>query len=351
MGTGTNVQERLAALHHLDAPWRPADVEQREGRILRQGNRNKSVQIYRYVTEGSFDAYMWQTLETKARFIHQVMTGDTQIRHIEDIDARALTYAEVKAIASGNPLVIEKASVDAEITRLTRLRSQHAETQYRIRSTVRHLKDDIPAITRRIEHFKLDLPRRKETRGEAFEIQLEKTTYKDRAIAGEMLNRIAGRIAGSSTEREVGSFAGFPLFLRAGFLDRVDIVLKGNSHYTANLSDSPLGTIRSVEYVIQSIEEKLEQAVRDLGDSEKRSHELEGKIGQVFEHEDKLHNLTQRQQELETALDVTKNQAPNSLAAEESNGPEINQTEQSQNGNKTKFKSGRAVHSAISAAH
>ena len=126
MGAGTNVQERLVALHHLDAPWRPADVEQREGRILRQGNLNQTVQIFRYVTEGSFDAYMWQTLETKAKFIHQVMTGDTHIRHIEDIDSRALTYAEVKAIASGNPLVIEKASVDAEITRLTRLRSQHA---------------------------------------------------------------------------------------------------------------------------------------------------------------------------------------------------------------------------------
>jgi hypothetical protein len=119
MGSGTNVQERLIALHHLDAPWRPADVEQREGRILRQGNKNASVQIYRYVTEGSFDAYMWQTLETKAKFISQVMSGDMTIRRLEDMDSAALTYAEVKAIASGNPLVIEKAQVDAELIRLT----------------------------------------------------------------------------------------------------------------------------------------------------------------------------------------------------------------------------------------
>ena len=126
MGSGTNVQDRLVALHHLDAPWRPADVEQREGRILRQGNRNASVQIYRYVTEGSFDAYMWQTLETKAKFIAQVMSGDMTVRRLEDMDSAALTYAEVKAIASGNPLVIEKAQVDAELIRLNRLRSAHA---------------------------------------------------------------------------------------------------------------------------------------------------------------------------------------------------------------------------------
>lgn len=114
MGSGTNVQERLIALHHFDAPWRPADVEQREGRILRQGNKNSVIQIFRYVTEGSFDAYMWQTLETKAKFIAQVMSGDMTIRRLEDLDSAALTYAEVKAIASGNPLVIEKAQVDAE---------------------------------------------------------------------------------------------------------------------------------------------------------------------------------------------------------------------------------------------
>jgi N12 class adenine-specific DNA methylase len=346
MGTGTNVQERLAALHHLDAPWRPADVEQREGRILRQGNRNKSVQIYRYVTEGSFDAYMWQTLETKARFIHQVMTGDTHIRHIEDIDARALTYAEVKAIASGNPLVIEKASVDAEITRLTRLRSQHAEAQYRIRSSVRHLKDEIPIITRRIESLRLDLPDRRETRGDAFEIQLEKTTYKDRGVAGELLNRIADGMAGSAMEREVGSFAGFPIYLRSGFLDRVDILLKGHFHHTANLSDSPFGTIRSLEYVIQNIEDRIERSTRELSDCEKRVQELESKIGQTFEHEEKLHSLAQRQQELEAALDVTKNQAPNSLAAEETNNAENNEAETLQQSEKIT----PSVHHKVSAS-
>jgi N12 class adenine-specific DNA methylase len=322
MGSGTNVQERLVALHHLDAPWRPADVEQREGRILRQGNINQSVQILRYVTEGSFDAYMWQTLETKAKFIHQVMTGDTHIRHIEDIDSRALTYAEVKAIASGNPLVIEKASVDAEITRLTRLRSQHGESQYRIRSQARHFKEEIPGLAQRIENLKIDLTARQDTRGDAFEIEIAKMLYKDRAIAGELINRIAQRAAGGTGEQPIGLFAGFQLCARPTFLQRVEIVLKGKNHYVANVAETPLGTIRSVEYTAQNMEEKLQGWQRDLGEAEKNSRELEAKIGQPFEHESKLQSLVLRQQELENALDITKNQASNALSAETSTEPE-----------------------------
>ena len=130
MGTGTNVQKRLVALHHLDAPWKPAEVEQREGRILRQGNECEEVAIYRYVTEGSFDAYMWQALETKARFIAQVMTGESAVRRAEDIGGQELSYAEVKAIASGNPAVLTLAEADAELQRLSVLRKNHADEQY-----------------------------------------------------------------------------------------------------------------------------------------------------------------------------------------------------------------------------
>jgi hypothetical protein len=239
------------------------------------------------------------------------------IRHIEDIDSRALTYAEVKAIASGNPLVIEKASVDAEITRLTRLRSQHAETQYRIRDTIRHLKEDLPIINKRIENLKLDMKQRIETRGETFQILLEKTVVKDRGLAGEMLNRIAQRVAGATQEYVVGTFAGFQLFVRPAFLQQVEIILKGHNQYTANVSDSPLGTIRSLEYVPQNFEERLASHQRDLADAEKKCRELETKIGQPFEHEAKLQSLGQRQKKLEDALDITKNQASSSLAAEE----------------------------------
>src|SRR6202035_24940 len=139
MGTGTNVQQRLVALHHLDAPWKPAEVEQREGRILRQGNENAEVAIYRYVTEGSFDAYMWQALETKARFIAQVITGDNATRRAEDVGGQELSYAEVKAIASGNPAVLTLAEADAELQRLTLLKRNHLDEQYLARRSVRNL--------------------------------------------------------------------------------------------------------------------------------------------------------------------------------------------------------------------
>ena len=156
MGTGTNVQKRLVALHHLDAPWKPAEVEQREGRILRQGNENEEVAIYRYVTEGSFDAYMWQALETKARFISQVMTGDNAARRAEDIGGQELSYAEVKAIASGNPAVLTLAEADAELQRLTILKKNHADEQYLARRSLRELPETIDRLSQRLANLTAD---------------------------------------------------------------------------------------------------------------------------------------------------------------------------------------------------
>ena len=157
MGTGTNVQKRLVALHHLDAPWKPAEVEQREGRILRQGNSNDQVAIYRYVTEGSFDAYMWQALETKARFISQVMTGDNAARRAEDIGGQELSYAEVKAIASGNPAVLTLAEADAELQRLAILKKNHADEQYLARRSIRELPQTIGRLTKRVADLTADV--------------------------------------------------------------------------------------------------------------------------------------------------------------------------------------------------
>src|SRR5438309_3235274 len=150
MGTGTNVQKRLVALHHLDAPWKPAEVEQRDGRILRQGNENEEVAVYRYVTEGSFDAYMWQALETKARFISQVMTGESAVRRAEDIGGQELSYAEVKAIASGNPAILTLAEADAELQRLIVLKKNHADEQYLARRRLRELPETIESLNRRL---------------------------------------------------------------------------------------------------------------------------------------------------------------------------------------------------------
>jgi N12 class adenine-specific DNA methylase len=309
MGTGTNVQQRLVALHHLDAPWRPADVEQREGRILRQGNQNPEVQIYRYVTEESFDAYMWQTLETKARFISQVMTGETELRRIEDVDGAALTYAEVKAIASGNPMVIEKASIDAEVARLSRLRTQHIETQFRLRSQVRHLNDELPRLERRLEQLRQDIALRHDTHGDNFVMTIDRQEIRDRGIAGELLLRHAEHIKLTRGDRQVGEFAGFQVFVSHNFMSGADIVLKGTGTHIAKVGATALGTIRSVEHVIQNLEETLALVERGLADTRKRIEDVKAQTDQPFEYESRLESLSKRQDEIESALDLTKNQA------------------------------------------
>jgi N12 class adenine-specific DNA methylase len=334
MGSGTNVQERLVALHHLDAPWRPADVEQREGRILRQGNKNSSVQVYRYVTEGSFDAYMWQTLETKAKFIAQVMTGDMTVRRLEDMDSAALTYAEVKAIASGNPLVVEKAKVDAELIKLTRLRSAHAEEQYRIRSSLRHSHEEVETWTERLANLRQDLTVRQDTGGDKFSIELDKQVLDNRGIAGELLLRRAEKIKHRIGEDiRIGQFAGFDLFIRSGFNNTAELVLRGKNSYSTRITDTALGTIRSLESMVQGFEERAVRLEADIRDSRKRAVELEAKVGAPFEKEDRYHHLVKRQSDIEEQLDLTKNQAPNQLEAVADNE---NDEKKSQQQNQTK---------------
>jgi N12 class adenine-specific DNA methylase len=328
MGSGTNVQERLIALHHLDAPWRPADVEQREGRILRQGNKNPVVSVFRYVTEGSFDAYMWQTLETKAKFIAQVMTGDMTIRRVEDLDSAALTYAEVKAIASGNPLVIEKAQVDAELMRLTRLRSAHAEEQYRIRSNLRHARDDAESSTARLTNLRLDIGAREDTSGDNFRIELDGEVVTNRGIAGELLIRRAEKLNGrSGDDVRVGRFAGFDLFIRVGFIGDPDLVVRGKNTYAAKITDTALGTIRSLESTVQGFEERAGKLEAAIGDAQKRATELEGRVGASFDREERYQELTRRQSEIEEKLDLTKNQAPSQVEASPSDETTESSTE------------------------
>ncbi len=314
MGTGTNVQERLIALHHLDAPWRPADIEQREGRILRQGNRNPEVKIFRYVTEGSFDSYMWGVLETKAKFIGQIMTKESHVRKIEDLDAPALTYAEVKAIASGNPLVIEKAKVDAEIMRLNRLRSQHSEAHYITRNSIRHTTEEIGMLERKIAALQQDLAVRQNTKGNAFTIQIENRSITERPVAGELLNRLAQKHLLSPKPVELGKFAGFTIRTCPERSDEIELC--GKNLYSAKVSDSASGTMSSLEYIVRSMDERLTEYQKDIVAAKQRIVELQAHENKPFEHEQKLQALLGRQQEITQALDLTKNQASNQLSAD-----------------------------------
>ena len=197
------------------------------------------------------------------------MTGRNDLRHIEDIDGAALTYAEVKAIASGNPLVIEKAHIDAEVGRLSRLRSQHHETQYRIRNTIRRSHEEIEILTGRIENLHKDIAARKPTQGDAFSIRIEGTEYTDRGIAGELINRRAQQLRGSGKDYMVGELAGFAVVLRASALEHTELVLKGANLYSASISDSAHGTTRSLEHAVHALDQKLAQTQKDAEECRK----------------------------------------------------------------------------------
>jgi hypothetical protein len=328
MGAGTNAQTLLVAEHHLDAPWRPADIEQREGRILRQGNTNPVVKIFRYVTEGSFDAYMWQCLETKAKFISQIMTGESTARRIEDLDTPALTYAEVKAIASGNPLVIEKAKVDAEVMRLSRLRAEHSEAQFTARSRARMATEDVARLERHVAAMEKDLTVRQDTHGDKFSIVLDGKKFTERAKAGAALIYLVedhrrDHLLGRSAAVVLGEFAGFKIEFRSTWADK--IILKGTSEYQANVTPSPVGIISSLEHVARSIEDDIARC-RETCDRLRKEHgELSVLASKMFEHAERYGELVTRQAELMQALDITKNQASEQLAAEPTE-PEITPT-------------------------
>jgi hypothetical protein len=253
-------------------------------------------------------------LETKAKFIGQIMTKESHVRRIEDLDSPALTYAEVKAIASGNPLVMEKAKVDAEVMRLTRLRSQHSEALFITRNSIRRAQEDIPRLEQKISNIHADLGIRQNTRGDAFTIKIENRLYQNREDAGSALNRLAEKHHLSAKLVDVGEFAGFKLEL---WPERAkEVVLRGKNAYVANISEAPLGTISSLEHVVRSLDERISECRNDLAGTQRRLEELQPHAHKPFEHEEKLKGLIERQQEIVQALDLTKNQASHSLAAE-----------------------------------
>ncbi len=308
MGEGTNVQQRLIALHHLDAPWRPSDIEQREGRILRQGNTNEFVGIFRYVTEGSFDAYMWQTLETKSRFISQVMTGDATMRKAEDVDATALSYAEVKAIASGNPMVIEKAQIDAEVIRLNRLQRQHQDSQYSIKLRITQTEDNLKREETFASNLRQDLATRKPTKGESFAMTINGEPLDERVKAGRQLVFIGEVLKPMQETRQIGSVAGFPISLHR-LESRVELRIQGRNSYGATVSDSPQGTIASVEHALNDMDSLLTESTENAERLRARIQELQAQSRQPFEHLGKLDAAEKRQQDIIAALDLEKNQA------------------------------------------
>jgi len=219
----------------------------------------------------------------------------------------------VKAIASGNPMVIEKAGVDAEVARLTRLRSQHTESQYRLRYQLRHLADEIPRLERRLEEVRRDIAQRQDTSGDKFVIQLEGQELRDRGIAGELILRRAEKMRGVDGQKEMGTLAGFTLVIVNNYLRGPEIMLKGASAHTVALASTALGMMRSLEYSIQNLDEVAANFAANIKTTRKRIADLQEQTGQPFEYANKLAGLLQRQQEITDALDLAKNQAPTQL--------------------------------------
>ena len=324
MGTGTNVQKRLVALHHLDAPWKPAEVEQRDGRILRQGNENKEVAIYRYVTEGSFDAYMWQALETKARFIGQVITGDNAARRAEDIGGQELSYAEVKAIASGNPAVLTLAEADAELQRLTLLKKNHLDEQYVARRSVRDLPATIAAFSEKLSKLSADQATAKSHADDPITIGGRAQTGKDVAnvLAGKLdaLPRNVG--ATTKSFSVLGTYRGlrFGLVLHPQF--PADVYLEGKIIRQSMLSrehQGPRAVLNAVERLATGYGTDIERIRQDLAIAEAQLRDYQARLGKPFTLDAYLSELTALRDQLKAGLSSTAHQP------DEEEGPSVSE--------------------------
>ena len=305
MGTGTNVQKRLVAVHHLDAPWKPAEVEQRDGRILRQGNTNTEVAVYRYVTEGSFDSYMWQALETKARFISQIMTGEAAVRRAEDVGGQELSYAEVKAIASGNPAVLVLAEADAELQRLAVLRRNHADEQYLAR---RKLKE-LPVQIERLEKRRGALTADQETvaGGDAGIVIIGGTSVPARD-APPALARALEQVPGTAGRRfALGRYRG----LLFGIEHRgtgASVYLTGHADLSAplaNESPGPRAVLNALNRIVDSYAERIESNTKERDLARSQFRDYEARLGRPFAHAAYLDELTDLRDRLKTALSGT----------------------------------------------
>lgn len=313
MGTGTNVQKRLVALHHLDAPWKPAEVEQREGRILRQGNENDEVTICRYVTEGSFDAYMWQALETKARFIAQVITGDNALRRAEDIGGQELSYAEVKAIASGNPAVLTLAEADAELQRLTVLKKNHLDEQYVARRSVRDLPRTIADLSTRLQDLTTDQATAAAHASDPITIG-GRTCLRDDAPAA-LFRHLEESMPRRVQERQripLGIYHGlrFGLVLSQHF--GPDVYLEdAATRQSGSLRDhqGPRAILNAVEHLASGFDSECAHVRQDLTIAEGRLRDYQARLGKPFLHDAYLSELAELRDQLRAGLSGT-NQDP-----------------------------------------
>ena len=309
LGAGTNVQDRLIALHHLDCPWKPSDLEQQEGRILRQGNQNDKVKIFRYVTENTFDAYMWQILENKQKFISQIMTSKSPVRACEDVDDTALSYAEIKALATGNPYIKEKMDLDVQVSKLKLLKANHTSQIYRLESDIaKNFPVQISALKERIAGMQIDSQIVKSVDlqdNDTFTMTVGNVLYEDKKEAGEALIAACAGLKTVSTGGKVGEYHGFTLSASYNmFSNAFELTVKGKCSYKLEIGKDPVGNMQRIHNTLSSIDRKLTESVQKLETVQQQLATAQEEVKKPFPKEAELNEKMERLSELNALLNM-----------------------------------------------
>jgi len=331
LGAGTNVQDRLIALHHLDCPWKPSDLEQQEGRILRQGNQNDKVKIFRYVTENTFDAYMWQILENKQKFISQIMTSKSPVRACEDVDDTALSYAEIKALATGNPHIKEKMDLDVQVSKLKLLKANHTSQIYRLESDIaKNFPVQISALKERIAGMQVDSQVVKSVDlqdNDTFAMTVGNVLYEDKKEAGEALIAACAGLKTVSTGGKVGEYHGFTLSASYNmFSNAFELTVKGKCSYKLEIGKDPVGNMQRIHNTLSSIDRKLTESEQKLETVQQQLATAQEEVKKPFPKETELNEKMERLSELNALLNMDE-KGNETIMADEDIGREGSNTD------------------------
>ena len=336
LGAGTNVQDRLLALHHLDCPWKPSDLEQQEGRILRQGNQNDKVKIFRYVTENTFDSYMWQILENKQKFISQIMTSKSPVRACEDVDDTALSYAEIKALATGNEYIKEKMDLDVQVSKLKLLKANHTSQIYRLESDIaKRYPVQITALKEKIAGMRVDADVVKGIDlqdNDHFAMTVGGKLYTDKKEAGVALISAASGLKSVKSAGQIGEYHGFALSSEYNFLSNTyTMTIKGKCSYKIEFGKDTLGNIQRIHNALSAIEKKLADTEQNLETVQQQLKTAQEEVQKPFSKEAELSEKMERLAELNAMLNMDEKGGENLLADEGiGENPEVNVPEERQ---------------------
>jgi len=331
MGAGTNVQDRLIALHHLDVPWRPSDIEQQEGRILRQGNLNPKVKIFRYVTEGTFDSYSWQLIENKQKFIGQIMTSKSPVRSCEDIDEAALSYAEVKALATGNPYIKEKMDLDIQVSKLKLMKANHTSQRYRLEDNIaQHYPKQIATLKERLAGYKADIQtygQNKPLDKDSFSIKIGNRVFTDKKEAGTVLIDMCRNAKQPNMAVSIGEFQGFKMSVSFdSFNSKFTIVLKGQLSHEVEIGADPLGNLQRLSNALEAMNGRMGIVEEKLANVEHQLETAKVEVTKPFPQEAELSEKLERLAQLNALLNM--DEKGDSAVAMEDDEPETEKKEE-----------------------